>query len=169
MSNIIIVDENDTPIGVKPYGELWAGEIYRVSALWLTDATSGDILITQRKMTMPSDPGKWMGAVSGTVDEGETYQQNMVKEIGEEIGLYGLILSEDIKEFVQKGDRRYFVQWFNASVNKDNVTITIQEDEVEAYRWISAADLVRDVTAHPETYVPTMANALKRRGLLPAN
>ncbi len=67
-SKIIIVDRDDGIIGSKLRGTLNYEDIYRVSALWLTDSLSGDILLAQRKWTKVNDPGKWSAAVSGTND-----------------------------------------------------------------------------------------------------
>lgn len=161
MDKIIIVDKEDRPIALKRYDKVDYEDIYRVSALWLTDTKSGDCLITQRKWTKHHDPGKWMAAASGTVDEGETYTQNMVKEIEEEIGLTNLQLILGPKEFVDDGKHRFFVQWFLAGVDKDKVTVKIQEEEVEAYAWIDTAQLIKDVADNPDKYVPSMRNALE--------
>ncbi len=166
MNRIVIVDERDEPISSKDYGELRYEDIYRVSALWLTDKNTGDCLITQRKRTKHHDPGKWMAAVSGTVEEGETYEQNMIKEIEEEIGLTGLGLAEGPKEYVDDGQHKFFVQWFVSQVDKDEVTIEIQEEEVEAYSWIEKDKLVKEVAENPDKYVPSMQNALKLLGVL---
>jgi isopentenyl-diphosphate Delta-isomerase len=166
MNKIIIVDRNDKPIALKTFSEINNIDIHRVSALWLSDLNTGDCLITQRKWTKHHDPGKWMAAASGTVDEGETYEQNMIKEIEEEIGLSNLHLIEGPKEFVDDGKHKFFVQWFTAQVDKDDVTIKIQSDEVEAYSWINKDELIEDVRQDPNKYVPSMQNALKILGLL---
>lgn len=157
---IIVVDDQDRQISIKDYLELTAEDIYRVSALWMTDKNTGECLLTQRKMTMTHDPGKWMSAAAGTVEEGETYRYNMLKEAEEEIGLRNLELTQGPKQFVDGSSHRYFVQWFLGEVDKDEVEIRIQEDEVEAYAWIRVSDLTGDVSKNPEKYVPSMGRAL---------
>ncbi len=88
MSKIIVVDENDKEIGVKERSKITHDDIYRVSGLWLTNS-KGEILLAQRSFNKPrdNDPGKWGPAVAGTVDEDETYKENIQKEIKEELGL----------------------------------------------------------------------------------
>ena len=161
----MLLDKNDKPIALKGYDELSYEDIYQVSALWLTDINTGDCLITQRKWTKHHDPGKWMAAASGTVDEGETYVQNIVKETEEEIGLTGLNLTEGPKEFVDDGKHKFFVHWFIAQVDKNKVTIKIQDEEVEDYVWMNIDELVKDVLNNPNKYVPSMQNALKILGV----
>ena len=160
MVKIIIVDERDMPISLKGYEELKYEDIYRVSALWLTDKVTGDCLITQRTWTKHNDPGKWMAAASGTIEEGESYEQNIVKEIEEEIGLTNLNLKKGPKEFVDDGKHKFFVQWFTGNVDKNEVQIRIQAEEVETYAWVNKDMLIKDVAQNADKYVPSMQNAL---------
>ncbi len=163
---IIIVDTDDNQIGLKQYGTLDYEDIYRVSALWLTDVDSDDALIAQRKWTKQHDPGKWSASVSGTVDEGETYAGNVIKEIEEEIGLTNLRLTAGPKEYIDDGKHRFFVQWFLSNVDKNETVISIQEEEVEATKWISKKDLIKDVSDNPERYTPHFSDSLKAVGYL---
>jgi len=115
---IQIVDANDNLIGHKVREKLdLLHDIYRATGLWLTNS-SGDVLIAQRKFTKVSDPGKCGPAVSGTVDEGETYESNIYKEAQEEIGLTGVKFEVGQKSRVY-GPRNYFAQWFTAQVDRD--------------------------------------------------
>ncbi|HET9722171.1 MAG TPA: NUDIX hydrolase [Candidatus Saccharimonadales bacterium] len=166
MNKVITVDEKDKPIGLKSYSDLQYEDIYRVSALWLTDINGSSCLLTQRKWTKRNDPGKWMAAASGTIEEGETYDDNIVHEIEEEIGLTGLDLAKGPKEFIDEGKHRFFVQWYFANVDKDKVKIKIQEDEVENFKWITIAELTMMVNNHTEDFVPTMAESLHPLGVL---
>jgi 8-oxo-dGTP pyrophosphatase MutT (NUDIX family) len=170
MSNrIVIVDKTDTPIGLKTYKELRHTDVYRVSALWLTDKKTGDILLQQRKWNKHNDPGKWQCAVAGTVDEGETYEQNIVKETWEEIGLRNIELSEGPKEFVDGETHKFFCQWFLSSVDRETITITIQESELEAVKWTNKNELVTDVMNHPENYPPSTMTGLEVLGVVQKN
>ena len=165
MSKVIIVDSNDEEIGLKAYAELKYGDIYRVTALWLTDTENKYCLITQRKMTKKNDPGKWMMAVSGTVEESETYESNIVKETEEEIGLKRIEIKSINKAFVDDGLHKFFVQYFVTSVDKINTKIIIQEDEVEQYRWILIEDLIKLLKEKPEDFVPSMKLSLNSIGV----
>ena len=165
MSRVIIVDDKDIEIGLKTYAELKYEYIYRVTALWLTDLENEYCLLTQRKMTKKNDPGKWMMAVSGTVEERETYESNIVKETEEEIGLKGIEIEPKNKAFVDDGLHKFFVQYFVASVYKNNTKIIIQEDEVEQYRWILIEDLIKWLKEKPEDFVPSMELSLNSIGV----
>jgi hypothetical protein len=112
---IVIVNENDEIIAHKERGTLIQKDIYRVSALWVKNF-KGDILLAQRKFTKSHDPGKWGPAVAGTVDEGETYEQNIIKEAEEEIGLKNIrpTLGPKIR---MTGEYNYFDQWYTLNLS----------------------------------------------------
>jgi len=101
----IIVDKNDRVIGAKESQDIdFLNEIYRVSALWLWNS-SGEVLVAQRKKSKGNDAGKWGPSVAGTVEEGESYEQNIVKEVEEEIGVRGVEISLDKKHFVSSKEK----------------------------------------------------------------
>lgn len=157
----IIVDENDSPIGSRHWRDMQYEDIYRVSALWLTDRKSGDILLAQRRWDKQNDPGKWASAVAGTVEVGETYKGNIVKETAEEIGLSNLDFRRGPKTFTDDGKHKFFCQWFLADVDKDKTKIEFQKEEVEAIAWMPKKDLIEEVKKIPQKYVPSMPANLK--------
>jgi isopentenyl-diphosphate delta-isomerase len=150
-SRIIIVNDQDEIIGHKERGTLTKEDIYRVSALWVKN-TQGDILLAQRKFTKSHDPGKWGPAVAGTLDEGETYESNIIKEAEEEVGLKGIkpIPGPNIRV---RGEYNYFDQWYTLVVDKPAEDFTIQEEEVEQVKWLTRAELEKELQEHPEKYL----------------
>ncbi len=55
---VIIVNEKDEQIALKERKDIKKEEIYRVSALWITNS-KGEILLAQRGLNKKHDPGKW--------------------------------------------------------------------------------------------------------------
>lgn len=160
-AEIIIVDEDDNPIGYKRRDLIDHNDIYRVSGLWLADRKTGDVLLAQRKLTKKSDPGKWSAAAAGTNDKGETYEQNMLKEMREELGLTNIKLVKGPKQFIDNGKHRGFCQWFRAEVDKDSTEITIQEEELEGVKWMPVAELVKDLKLYPDRYPAYLEDFLR--------
>ncbi|HIA91952.1 TPA: NUDIX domain-containing protein [Candidatus Saccharibacteria bacterium] len=159
MSLIQIVDENDNLIGHKERSEVdYSKDIYRITALWLTNS-SNQVLLAQRKHTKEKDPGLWGPAMAGTLDEGETYDENAYKEVDEEIGLKNETLTKEQKEYVES-PRKYFLQWFSLVLDKPIDYFTVQEDEVEQVKWIDAKELAKDIQENPQNYVPSMPRVL---------
>jgi isopentenyl-diphosphate delta-isomerase len=166
MNKVVIVDDKDQPIGLKTYDHIEYEDIYRVSALWLKDTSSHDVLITQRKWSKHIDPGKWMAAASGTIEEGEDYDENIVHEIEEEIGLSNLSLTKGPKQYSDDGQHKYFVQWYLSEVDKNKVEIVLQEDEVEAYEWVDLDEVIKSVSLNPEKFVAPMKESMQALGLI---
>jgi isopentenyldiphosphate isomerase len=153
----ITVNKNDHPTGFKHWREMGYEDIYRVSALWLYDTATGETLIVQRSFGKKNDPGKWGTAVAGTVERGETYRGNIIKEIEEEIGLKGLTLITCPKVFIDDGVKRYFCQLFKAGVDKNQITIRLDRSEAERYKWVSVEWLIKDVKQSPNNYTPFLS------------
>ena len=140
---VIVVNQRDEVIGYKLDEDLLSTDIYRVSALWLTNSKK-EVLLAQRAFSKSHDPEKWGPAVAGTIEEGETYEQNMVKEIEEELGLTGIKLKLGPK-LERKTKYHYFVQWFFATLDKPANSFKIQKEEVEQVKWISKKQLTKEL------------------------
>jgi isopentenyl-diphosphate Delta-isomerase len=155
----IIVNEQDEIIGHKLRGTLQPNDIYRVSALWLRNSR-GDILLAQRSFTKRHDPGKWGPAVAGTVEKGEAYLENIIKETAEEIGVTKLEFIEGPKQRM-RGQHNYFTQWYRATLDQPAEAFIIQKNEVERVWWFSRAELKRELRDHPENYLAGLSWALQ--------
>ncbi|PIR41330.1 MAG: hypothetical protein COV31_01745 [Candidatus Yanofskybacteria bacterium CG10_big_fil_rev_8_21_14_0_10_46_23] len=154
MVKIAIVNEKDEIIRYKDRGTLNDDDIYRVSALWLTNP-KGEVLIARRSYNKKNDPGKWGTAVAGTVDEGEDYYENIVKETEEEIGLTGLDFEKGPYGRNAKG-KQFFYQWYIAHTDKDIEDMKIDEEEVEEVRWITKEQLIKEIEKNPEEFISSM-------------
>lgn len=155
MTRIIIVNELDEEIGLKERSAIAAEDIYRVSALWVENS-HGDILLAQRSLSKAKSPGKWGPAAAGTVDEGESYELNIIKEAEEEIGLKltpgDLTLGPKIR---MQGMHVHFTQWFYAIVDKPIGEFILQKEEVMGLRWISRDDFLRELESSPDLLIAT--------------
>jgi len=158
--NIIIVDENDKVIGSKLIGIVdQEGLRYRVSALWITNS-NGDILLARRGYSMRHDPGKWGPAVAGTVEEGESYEENIKKEAEEELDLKNITFKKGPKtESYSK--YKHFTQWFSCTVDKPAEDFKIQEEEVAEVKWFSKEKLKEEIKNNPEEFIVNLIKYLE--------
>lgn len=152
---IQIVNDQDAIICLKERSELdYKADIYRVSALWLTN-TKGQTLLAKRAAVKANDPGKWGPAVAGTIDEGETYDSNIYKEAEEEIGLAGEQFTKGPKTLIRH-PRTYFCQWYFVTLDRNVDSFVLQEDEVDELAWIDTEQLKQELKSNPDKYVPAM-------------
>lgn len=155
-----VVDDNDQLLANKEQSTIdFDHEIYRVSALWLTNS-KGEILIAQRKHSKLYDGGKWGPAVAGTVEAGETYETNIYKEAEEEIGLTGVEFKISGKQRLTS-PRNYFCQWYLVTIDRPATSFIIQTEEVEQVKWINPSTLAKEVAEHPDQYISDMPAIIK--------
>lgn len=156
---IIIVDEEDNIIGYKDRETVTSEDIYRVSALWITNS-QGEILLAKRSLTKTHNPGQWGPAVAGTVEEGEDYLVNIIKESLEEIGLKDIIPRVGPKIRV-RGKYNFFGQWYTLVVDKALNEFVIDEREVAEIRWISKDNLQREIQIDSSKFSGSMQRFIK--------
>ncbi len=157
---IQIVDGQDRLVGVKERSEIdRKTDIYRVSALWLTN-TKGQTLLAQRASTKREDPSKWGPAVMGTVEQGETYESNIYKEAKEEVGLEGVRFTKGVKMyFTYPGN--HFDQWYFATLDRDISGFVRQPAEVDALEWVDIERLKKELKTNPDKYIGSMAQIVE--------
>lgn len=158
--NIIVVDEKDNVVGQEPRETVDKKNLrYRVAALWIKNS-KGESLLARRAYTKSHDPGKWGPAAAGTVEEGESYEENVIKEAEEELGLKDLSIKKGPKTR-SEGKYRHFTQWFTCTVDRSIDGFKIQEEEVAEVRWFSKEELRNQIKSNPEEFLKKMGEYLE--------
>ena len=157
----IIVDEGDKQIGIKDRSEISLSDICRSSGLWIENSkiekakkipenSKGQVLLAKRTRSRKVSPGRWGPAASGTLEEGESYEQNIYKEAEEEIGLKGC----EFKEFIYgRFDPSRFTKIFKLKSDIDISNLVLQKEEVDSVAWFDPEDLRKRIKSHPEEFV----------------
>jgi isopentenyldiphosphate isomerase len=155
-ARIPIVNEQDEIIGERVRKELQPGDIFRVTGLWIYDA-DGNILLARRAETKALHPGLWALGVAGTVEIGETYDNNIVKEMEEEIGLTGYVptfISKELRDNQSGLGLRRFAAHYSVTIPHDYL-FKIKEDEVAEIKWFTPKEIEEAVSKNPAMFVPT--------------
>jgi isopentenyldiphosphate isomerase len=144
---IPIVDENDNILCHLERNNKKPDQICRTADLWITD-TSGNILLAQRSFRKKFFPGVWGSAVAGVIEEGETYEDGIIRETEEEIGLSG------IKPIKGKKIKRYdcFNQQFFIVLPSGFNNFKLQEEEVAQIKWFTKEELLKAINEKPEMF-----------------
>ncbi len=157
---MVVVNEQDEELGYKERDDRSKTDIIRISAAWILN-DKGEVLITQRAFSKVHDPGKWHPSAAGTVEEGESYAQNIVKEIQEELGITveenQLIKGE---KYLRETSHKYFCQVFFVRRSVEISDLVLQRDEVEAARWISVPKLIAWHHEEPQDFVASLGDYL---------
>ena len=129
------------------------GEIYCILAPWLTNS-KGEILLSQRALTKLHHPGIWSFAVTGRVEGEETYEDTILREAQEELGLNNLQLRAGSK-FLSTAEDGFtsFCQYFFAAKDIATKDLMLQKEEVAAVRWISSEMLLKEIETHPGFFI----------------
>jgi len=156
---IPIVDENDEIIGYKNKEDRNSEDITRIIIIWITDENK-NILLQQRSFKMKINPNMWGPAVSGHVDEEETYDFSAYRELEEEIGLKDIKLIKSKKFFGITNTGKRFAQLYLAQINSDSLLIP-QESEVEQLKWFSEKELLDFYNKNPEIFPSIMKDLIE--------
>ena len=151
-TKVIVVDENDNIIGYKNRSDRNPDDIIRISSLWVENE-KGEVLIAQRSFKKKNSPGKWGPAVAGTLEQGETYESNILKEIQEELGIK--LKLEQLKftgTVFRDSGRKYYAGSFFTILESQTV-FDLPVEEVENVKWISWDNLENDMKNNSDNYV----------------
>lgn len=165
---ITIVNDKDEVVGHKERGTLdYSKDIYRVSALWITNS-KGEVLLAKRSPTKKQHPNKWGPAVAGTIEEGETYDSNMIKEAEEELGLKNIkpekwIKTDTIgKPFLSK--YQHFTQWYKLKLDKPSKEFKVQEEEVAEIGWFTKEELTKMKREEEDPILTSVKRVIEHEG-----
>lgn len=77
----------------------------------------------------------------------------------EEIGLTGVRFFEHKKVFMRY-PRKYFCQWYKASVDRGVEEFVLQADEVEELAWVKVVDLKQNLKDNPTMYTSNFQHVI---------
>ncbi len=137
-----IVDEKNILLGITKPRNIVHKELkdwHRSTGVWIVN-DKREFLCQQRSMLKDVDPGEWQPFFGGHLQAGQSYEENVVHELREELGLQvtikqlvlvGIYKSEKYKHFSQL----YLYQW-----NGDAETLHFNDGEVEKVTWMSVRE-----------------------------
>ncbi len=146
---IIIVNKDDEIICSKEREILDnKKDICRVSALLIKNS-KGQILLAKRAYTKKQNPGRWGPSVAGTVEEGESYKSNIIKEADEELGLKNIKPKTWIKNHTLGEKYQHFTQWFTLTLDKP-LSYFRPNEEVAEVRWYSKNEILNLIKSNSD-------------------
>lgn len=142
-----ILDENGNQTGrtIERGKPLQAGEYMLAVHIYIVNS-KGEYLMQKRSRTKEVLPGVW-DTTGGAVTSGEGSRLGALREVEEEIGIK-LTLEE--LEYVARIQREQsFVDIWFLKKDFEAEACILQEEEVEAVKWITAKDMIDHIRTAP--------------------
>jgi isopentenyl-diphosphate delta-isomerase len=171
MELIVLVDEEDRPIGVaeKLAGHRDGGRLHRAFSIFVFNRR-GEMLLQQRSTRKYHFRGLWTNACCGHPRPEEALEVAARRRLGEELGFDTPL--REVFSFVYTAEdpdsgltEREFDHVLFGTFDGTPVP---HPDEVDAVRWIARADLERELAARPEVHSPWFREAFARIAALAA-
>ncbi len=160
---ILIVDENDHPIGNETMKKARAeGLIHRIARIMVEDS-SGRLLL-QKRTDKVLWPYCWDNSAAGHVDADEDYLSAAKRELFEEIDIKADSLEEVDTYFTDKVENGRILKRFNRLYRlvKDDAPTNVSNEEVEQVKWFTLDEANKLIKDHPEQTTDGLRDVLSR-------
>lgn len=149
-----LVNENDEVIGQSTRGEIHKNNrLHRaVHAIFFND--KGEILLQKRSKYKDSYPLAYTTSCSGHVDSGETYEQALIRECSEELGVK---LSLPDFKFVGKlpASKETGYEFTKVYVANYSGEFNFPKNEIEALEWLNVDKFEKLTKDKPQLFTPS--------------
>lgn len=153
-NNVILVDENDTPIGVEE--KLVAhqkGLLHRAFSVFVFNE-KGELLIQKRAKAKYHSGGLWTNTVCSHQSPGEETETAAHRRMKEEMGfdcsvreVGSLLYKTDFDNGLTEHEFDHIlIGEYNGEIDQVN------PEEVEDWKWIAPTELLADMKNNPDTY-----------------
>jgi len=163
---VVLVDEQDNELGTEEKLRAHAmGLLHRAFSVFIFRLTNNnlELLLQQRNLNKYHCGGLWTNTCCSHPRLGEDIIQAGERRLQEEMGFYSKLQAI--------GTFKYRAEFSNGLVEHEydhvligsyngSEQISINPDEVHAYRWVSIETLKSMLAAEPEKFTPWFADAL---------
>jgi isopentenyl-diphosphate delta-isomerase type 1 len=131
------VDESDNVLGsmTRVEAHSGSGKIHRAAVAIIFDPENKHVLLQQRTLKKDMCPGFWGDSVGGHVTFGQSYDEAIMRETEEELGLKHLKLNFHSKHLFELSGEREFYAIYTGHISL-NTEIHFDRDEIQQVRWI---------------------------------
>lgn len=175
LDQVILVDQNDQPIGEMDKVEAHRGDAqrHRAISVFLFNA-KGELLIQQRSQQKIVGAGQWVNTCCGNVRPGESYQDCAYRRLREELGIKNVTLRELHKFEYHTKCNDEFSEWEidTIFVGDYNEEVHPNPEEVAAVAWKDVSTLLVEVDTDQQnalthrTYAPWLPLLIEQRPVL---
>ncbi|KAB0566060.1 NUDIX hydrolase [Pseudomonas palleroniana] len=151
------VDRQDNLLGHLVRSDLrQRGLIGRCTFIFLFNS-AGLLCVHRRTLSKALYPGFWDTAAGGMVAAGESYAESAARELEEELGVAGAVLTECDHFFFEDGDSRLWCKSYSAVWDGP---LRLQPEEVMEARFLPIETVLLEAEQTP--YCPDAQEGLRR-------
>lgn len=151
---VILVNELDEVIGSMEKMEAHQkGVLHRAFSVFLFNS-KGEMLLQQRAACKYHSPNKWTNACCSHQRSGETTMAAAKRRLEEELGITACEV-QSAYSFIYKADvggGLFEHEYDHVLTGKYEGEIPFNEEEVQAFKYLSIKDIEKDLQDQPENY-----------------
>ena len=117
--------------------------LYFLAVEILVRHTDGDYLLMQRDTGKPAFPGYYEATAGGAAQKGEDALTAAIRELREETG----IICDDLIYLNNMLYHKMLCYQYLCLTNCDKSSVTLQEGETIAYKWVSESDFIEFINS----------------------
>jgi isopentenyl-diphosphate delta-isomerase len=162
--DIQIVNENDEPVGSATSADARAKGLYHRIARVILKDENGRILSQRRSATKSLYPNLWTDSASGHVDEGESYEVAIKRELKEEIDIDAdmSFLGKFLTRHINDGKETPVFNGVFEGVIPSSTKFILDPIEVSDIKWFEPGELKISIAEHPEDFTIGFIEVIER-------
>ncbi|AFJ45600.1 isopentenyl-diphosphate delta-isomerase [Shimwellia blattae DSM 4481 = NBRC 105725] len=160
--HVILLDPQGNPCGIQDKATVHHQDtpLHLAFSCWIFNP-EGELLITRRARSKRAWPGVWTNSVCGHPQQGETFEQAIVRRCHYETGLTVEEIAPVYPAFRYRArDTGQIVENEICPVYAALSQMPVQPraDEVMDWRWISLEEALREIDGNPDYFSPWMVS-----------
>ena len=153
MEYVVLVDENDRPIGqMEKQAAHLEPHLHRAFSVFIFNS-KGELLMQQRALSKYHSPGLWTNTCCSHPRDGETLEEATRRRMMEEMGM--TCEMHEVYTFIYKapvGQGLTEHEFDHVFIGQSDVIPQINHEEVESWKYMPIDALKNDILLHPELY-----------------
>jgi isopentenyldiphosphate isomerase len=137
---VALVDEHNQVVGAAPRREMRARKLPHRASFILVFNARGELYVQRRTMTKDIYPGRYDPATGGVVLAGESYEENAVRELAEELGIHDVPLQSHGDFYFADADVKVCGRVFSCQYDGK---VILQAEEVESVSLMTLEQILQ--------------------------
>lgn len=147
-----VVDEHDVVTGQATRAEVHRRKLWHRAVHALVFNNAGQVFLQKRSMAKDMAPGCWDSSCSGHLDTGEGYDEAVVRELGEELGVFLAAPPERIIYERARAETGWEFVWVYRLAHEG--PFELHPAEIETGEWRTPDEVSAAIASNPQVYAP---------------